>query len=65
VSRGRAAEAIAGGLVYVNGLQSEKADRQIKEGDKVVLRGKGKILLKSVGGVTRKDRTSIVIHKYI
>jgi RNA-binding protein YlmH len=65
VSRGRAAEAIAGGLVFVNGLQSEKADRQIKEGDKVVLRGKGKILLKSVGGVTRKDRISIVIHKYI
>jgi RNA-binding protein YlmH len=65
VSRGRAAEAIAGGLVFVNGQQSEKADRMVKEGDKVVLRGKGKILLKSVGGVTRKDRISSVIHKYI
>lgn len=65
VSRGRAAEAIAGGLVYVNGLQIEKADRLVKEGDKVVLRGKGKILLKFVGGVTRKDRITIVIHKYI
>lgn len=65
LSRGRAAEAIESGLVYVNGLQIEKSDRQIKEGDRLVLRGKGKVLLKAVGGVTKKDRTSIVIHKYI
>jgi len=65
LSRGRAAEAIGGGMVYVNGLQSEKADRQIKEGDKIVLRGKGRVLLASVGGVTRKDRISIVLHKYL
>jgi RNA-binding protein YlmH len=65
LSRGRAAEAIESGSVFVNGLQSEKADRQIKEGDKLVLRGKGKVLLKAVGGVTKKDRVSIVIHKYI
>lgn len=64
-SRGRAAEAIQGGLVFVNGLQSDKADRQIKEGDKLVLRGKGKVLLKAVGGVTKKDRISIVLHKYV
>jgi RNA-binding protein YlmH len=65
MSRGKAAEAIESGLVFVNGLQDEKSDRQIKEGDKLVLRGKGKVLLKAVGGVTRKDRISIVIHKYI
>jgi len=65
MSRGKAAEAIVSGLVFVNGLQSEKADRPVKEGDKLVLRGKGKVLLKSVGGVTRKDRISIIIHKYI
>lgn len=65
MSRGRAAEAIESGLVFVNGLQSEKSDRQIKEGDKLVLRGKGKILLKAVGGVTKKDRISIVIQKYV
>ena len=65
LSRGRAAEAIEGGMVFVNGLQSDKADRQIKEGDKLVLRGKGKVLLKAVGGVTKKDRISIVLYKYI
>ncbi len=65
LSRGRAAEAVEGGMVFVNGLQTDKADRQIKEGDKLVLRGKGKVLLKAVGGVTKKDRISIVLHKYI
>jgi RNA-binding protein YlmH len=65
LSRGKAADAITGGIVFVNGLQSDKPDRQIKEGDKLVLRGKGKVLLKAVGGVTRKDRISIVLHKYI
>ena len=65
LSRGRAAEAIESGLVFVNGLQTEKADRQIKEGDKLVLRGKGKVLLKAVGGVTKKDRISIVLNKFL
>lgn len=65
LSRGRALEAISAGLVFVNGLQIDKADRQMKEGDRLVLRGKGKILLKAVGGVTKKDRVSIVIQKYL
>lgn len=65
LSRGKAAEAIEGGLVFVNGMQSVKTDRQMKEGDKLVLRGKGKVLLKEVGGVTKKDRTYIVFDKYL
>ncbi len=65
LSRGRAMEAIQGGSVFVNGLQTAKADRQIKEGDKLVLRGKGKVLLKAIGGVTRKDRISIILQKYL
>lgn len=64
-SRGKAAEAIERGIVFVNGLQSEKSDWQIKEGDKLVVRGKGKVLLKTVGGVTKKDRISIIIHKFL
>lgn len=65
LSRGRALEAIGSGMVFVNGLQTEKADRQVKEGDKLVLRGKGKVFLKAVGGVTKKDRISIIILKYM
>lgn len=65
MSRASAAEAIRRGIVFVNSMQSEKVDMQIKEGDKLVLRGKGKAYLKEVGGQTRKDRTFITIERYV
>lgn len=65
LSRGKAVEAIAGGIVFVNGLQMDKPERIIKEGDKLVLRGKGKAVLKAVSGLTRKDRIFIIIEKYL
>lgn len=65
LSRGKAAEAIRSGMVFVNGMAWEKADRLVKEGDKLVLRGRGKVLLKSVGGTTRKDRIVILLEQYI
>lgn len=64
LSRGKAGEAIRRGIVFVNGQVWEKADRAVKEGDKLVLRGHGKILLKSVGGTTRKDRIVIILEQY-
>lgn len=65
LSRAKAAEAIRSGIVFVNNMQSEKVDMQVKEGDKLVLRGKGKAYLQEVGGQTRKDRTFIIIEKYL
>jgi RNA-binding protein YlmH len=65
LSRGKAAEAIERGLVFVNGLETLKADRPIKEGDRLVLRGKGKVLLKAASGATKKDRIPVVILKYL
>ena len=65
LSRGRAAEAIERGLVSVNGLETLKSDRPIKEGDRLVLRGKGKVLLKATGSATKKDRIPVVILKYV
>lgn len=65
LSRTKAAEAISSGLVFVNSLQQTKPDRIVEEGDKLVLRGKGKAILKEVGGATRKDRIFILIEKYL
>lgn len=65
LSRGKAAEAIRSGLVFVNSIQSEKTDMQVEEGAKLVLRGKGKAYLREVGGKTRKDRTFIVIERFV
>ncbi|MDO4482582.1 MAG: YlmH/Sll1252 family protein [Bacillota bacterium] len=59
VSRGTAAESIKTGLVFVNSIQTEKTDFQVKCGDVLVLRGKGKAVLSEVGGKSRKDRIYI------
>lgn len=63
--RAKAAAAIGSGLVFLNGLQAEKTDMQVKEGDKLVLRGKGKAFLRRVGSRTRKDRIFIETERYV
>ena len=45
VPRSRAAEMIAAGTVFLGGICEKKADRQVREGEKIVLRGKGKTVL--------------------
>lgn len=65
LSRAKACEAIRSGLVFVNSMQAEKTDFQVKEGDKLVLRGKGKAFLREVGQRTRKDRIFIVTERYL
>lgn len=65
LSRAKAAEAIRSGLVFLNSMQMEKTDMQVKEGDKLVLRGKGKAYLREVGQRTRKDRIFIVTERYL
>ena len=64
LSRGKAAEAITRGIVFVNNMETVKPDFQLKEGDKISLRGKGKACLREVGGKSRKDRQYIAIEKY-
>lgn len=65
MSRGLAAQNIATGKVAINGLPCDKADKPVAEGDKISLRGKGKLLLAGVNGQTKKGRISVVIHRYI
>lgn len=65
VARSKASEAIASGLVFVNGIEAAKSERQVKEGDKLVFRGKGKAVLKEAGRITRKGRIIITIERYL
>ena len=65
LSRAKAQEAIRQGLVFVNGIQCEKTDAFCEEGDKLVLRGKGKAVLSELGGKTRKDRIFVKFKIYL
>ena len=65
LSRGKAQEAIKTGVVFVNSSQAQKPDMQLNEGDKLVLRGRGKAILREIQGKTRKDRIYIIFDRYI
>ncbi len=59
VSRAKAAEAIRRGLVSVNSREALKPDMEIREKDKIVFRGKGRLILDEAGGTTRRDRIRV------
>ncbi len=65
ISRGKAQEAIKMGIVFVNSAAAVKADMQLEEGDKLVLRGRGKAVLREIAGRSKKDRIYVVFDKYI
>ena len=64
LSRNKASKAISEGLVFHNSIVCLKSDRKIEEGDKVVYRSKGKIILKEIIGKSKKDRYIINFQKY-
>jgi len=65
VGRSAAADYVTAGKAAIDGLPCEKPDKAITEGAKISVRGLGKILLKSVGGQTKKGRISVIIDRYI
>lgn len=64
VSRGVAAEAIEGGIVFVNDIECVKSDRKIVPGDKIVFRRKGRIIVGDCSGISKKGRIIVNIIKF-
>ena len=65
MSRGKAAELIHAGRVQLNHTDCCKPDRAVDQGDVVTARGFGKFLLAEVGGLSKKGRIAITIHRYV
>lgn len=65
LSRSMTTEAISRGQVFINGQLCQKPEKNLQPGDKIVVRGKGKAILKETGGRTRKDKISVTIEKYL
>ena len=65
IGRSLAAQYVSAGKAAIDGLPCEKPDKPVPEGAKISVRGLGKIKLAVVNGRTKKDRISVVIHRYI
>ena len=65
IGRSLAAQHIHAGKAAIDGLPCDKPDKLVSEGMKISVRGLGKIKLHCVNGRTKKDRISVVIHRYI
>ena len=65
IGRSLAAQYIHAGKAAIDGLPCEKPDKAVVEGMKISIRGLGKIKLQAINGHTKKDRISVVIHRYV
>ena len=65
IGRSLAAQYVTTGKAAVDGLPCEKPDKNVPEGAKISVRGLGKMQLVKINGKTKKDRISVVIHRYV
>ncbi len=65
LSREKASQAISGGRVALNGAECLKPDKSLTEGDKISMRGLGKLELSAVKGQSRKGRIIVEIKRFI
>ena len=65
IGRSLACDYVNAGKCAINGLPCQKPDKAVEEGDKISVRGLGKIRLTQVNGQTKKGRISVVIDRYV
>ena len=65
IGRSLAAQYVTSGKAAMDSLPCVKPDKPVSEGTKISVRGLGKIKLVKVNGKTKKDRISVVIHRYV
>lgn len=56
---------IEGAKVFVNGKLITSNGYQVKEGDLISVRGLGKFRFEEAGKITKKNRISVTIQKYV
>lgn len=65
MSRSKMTTYIENAKVYVNGKLITNNGYHIKEGDRISIRGLGKISFQEILSKTKKDRFYVVVHKYV
>lgn len=64
-SRSKAVQIIDSERVFINGQNETKASKQVKLGDVITIRGKGRFVVKEFCGSTRSGRTVVKVEKYV
>lgn len=64
-SRNKAVQIIDSERVFINGQNETKASKQVKLGDNITIRGKGRFVVKEFSGTTRSGRTVVRVEKYV
>jgi RNA-binding protein YlmH len=65
ISRSKIAELIKNERLSLNWETTDSVTKQVKEGDTISIRGKGKVVLEKIEGKTRKDRIFIILKKFV
>lgn len=65
ISRTKAAAAIKGERVQLNWQPIKSSSREVRVGDCISLRGKGKLEVGEITGISRKGRTGVLLKRYI
>lgn len=65
LSRAQALNIINRGEVKVNFVVLDEASKKIKEGDLLSIKGFGRFKLEKITGVTRSERLTLLVYKYI
>ena len=65
ISRTKAADAIKGERVQVNWQPAKGPSQEVRQGDVISLRGKGRMELAEITGTSRKGRTGVLLKRYM
>ncbi|MDS1029606.1 YlmH/Sll1252 family protein [Bacillota bacterium LX-D] len=65
LSRSQMVNEIKSGKLKVNWKENSKVDFTVKEGDVISCRGKGRIIIEEIVGLTKKGRYSIVLRRLL
>ena len=65
IGRSLAAQYVSSGKAAVDGIPCEKPDKAVEQGQKISVRGLGKIQIAAINGQTKKGRISVEIHRYV
>ena len=64
-SRSKIVQVMAQERVFVNGQNETKMAKQVKIGNIITIRGKGRFIVKEQTGTTRSGRAVLKIEKYV